>query len=70
VIRFQADQSKEKPSDMQWKTVEFMRARRSESEGENRASSTTAFYSRDEVSGPLSDAVGKEEVIVCNSRHE
>ena len=48
---------------MQSKTVESLRVQRSESEAENGASSTTAFYSRDEVSGPLSGAVGKEEVI-------
>jgi len=43
-----------------------LRVQRSESEAENGASSTTAFYSRDEVSGPLSGAVGKEEVIVIH----
>jgi len=50
------------------KTVKSLHAQRSESEVENGASSTTAFYSRDEVSGPLSGAVGKEEVIVTQRK--
>lgn len=45
---------------MQSKTVEFMQARRTE-DGDG-ATSTTAYYARDEVKGPLSGAQGKEEV--------
>ncbi|PPQ69313.1 hypothetical protein CVT25_005914 [Psilocybe cyanescens] len=56
-----ADRSDGGPQEMQTRTVEHLRARRSETDGE---SSTTAHYSRDTVSGPLSGATGKEEVIV------
>ena len=67
---FQADRSQENPSELQSKTVETFYAQRSQSEvvNENGTSSTTAVYSRDEVSGPLSDAVGKEEVIVTQGK--
>ncbi|PPQ70302.1 hypothetical protein CVT26_014587 [Gymnopilus dilepis] len=55
-----ADKAPGGPAEMQSKTVEFMKARRSEdAEG---STSTTAFYARDEVKGPLSGAQGKEEV--------
>ncbi|KIM39841.1 hypothetical protein M413DRAFT_446759 [Hebeloma cylindrosporum] len=58
-----ADRSEEDPSELPSKTIESLRVQHSESETENGdgSSSTTAFYSRDEVSGPLSGAVGKEE---------
>ncbi|KAF8905123.1 hypothetical protein CPB84DRAFT_1745697 [Gymnopilus junonius] len=55
-----ADKSPGSPGELQSKTVEYMRARRVE-EGDGSAS-TTAYYSRDEVKGPLSGAQGKEEV--------
>jgi hypothetical protein len=46
--------------ELQSKTQEYLRARHSK-DADNGTSSTTAFYSRDEVSGPLSDAEGKED---------
>jgi len=58
-----ADQSSGTPSELQSRTVEYLRTRHSK-DGENGISSTTAFYSRDEVSGPLSDAKGKEDQYV------
>ena len=45
---------------MQSRTVEYLRTRHSK-DSENGTSSTTAFYLRDEVSGPLSGAEGKED---------
>ncbi|KAH9481368.1 hypothetical protein JR316_0005893 [Psilocybe cubensis] len=56
-----ADRSDGGPQEMQSRTVEHLKARRRETDGE---SSTTAYYSRDTVTGPLSGATGKEEVIV------
>jgi hypothetical protein len=48
------------PGELQSRTVEYLRTRHSK-DGENGTSSTTAFYLRDEVSGPLSGAEGKED---------
>ncbi|TFK40430.1 hypothetical protein BDQ12DRAFT_680930 [Crucibulum laeve] len=48
------------PSEMQAKTVEYVKSRHSEDNG---TESTTAYYKRDEVTGPLSGAKGKEEKI-------
>ncbi|KDR76231.1 hypothetical protein GALMADRAFT_247520 [Galerina marginata CBS 339.88] len=61
-----ADKSEGTKDEMQATTVEYMRARRTE-DGDG-SSSTTAFYTRDEVSGPLSGAQGKEEVILSKGR--
>jgi len=58
----QADQSSGTPSELQSRTVEYLRTRHSK-DGEDGTSSTTAFYLRDEVSGPLSDAQGKEDEV-------
>ena len=46
--------------------MEYLRTRHSN--GEDSTWSTTAFYSRDEVSGPLSGAKGKEDVF--DLRHD
>jgi hypothetical protein len=48
---------------LQSRTLEYLRTRHSPKDSEDGTSSTTAFYSRDEVSGPLSGAEGKEEVF-------
>ncbi|KAF9477910.1 hypothetical protein BDN70DRAFT_778948, partial [Pholiota conissans] len=48
-----ADKSPGDPASLQSATINFMKARRVETEGET---STTAYYSKDEVSGPLKDA--------------
>ena len=53
---------------MQSRTVEYLRTRHSK-DGEDGTSSTTAFYLRDEVSGPLSGAKGKEDESL-DLRHE
>lgn len=45
--------------------MEFLRTKRRESDEE---SSTTAHYSRDEVSGPLRDADTKEKVGVTHGK--
>ncbi|KAF8150012.1 hypothetical protein B0H34DRAFT_732107 [Crassisporium funariophilum] len=58
-----ADKSTGTAQELQSRTVEYMKTRHAESEGDG-TSSTTAFYKKDEVSGPLGDAEGKEEVIV------
>ena len=58
----QADQSIGTISELQTRTVEYLRTRHSK-DGED-TSSTTAFYLRDEVSGPLSGAEGKEDESV------
>ncbi|KAF8811696.1 hypothetical protein BYT27DRAFT_7183734 [Phlegmacium glaucopus] len=57
-----ADQSSGTPSELQSRTVEYLRTRHIK-DGEDSASSTSAFYSRDEVSGPLSGAQGKEDEV-------
>ena len=41
--------------------MEYLRTRHAK-DGEDGTCSTTAFYLRDEVSGPLSGAEGKEDV--------
>jgi hypothetical protein len=61
-----ADQSSGSASELQSRTVEYLRTRHAN--GEDGTCSTTAFYSRDEVSGPLSDAKGKEDVF--DLRHD
>lgn len=53
---------------MQSRTVEYLRTRYS-NDAEDGTSSTTAFYLRDEVSGPLSGAEGKEDESL-DLRHE
>ncbi|CAA7267022.1 unnamed protein product [Cyclocybe aegerita] len=63
-----ADKSTGSPAELQASTVELLRARRSEIEGEDGTGSTTAFYARDEVSGPLSSVQGKEEVTITKRR--
>jgi hypothetical protein len=64
-VTIQADQSFGTISELQTKTVEYLRTRHSK-DGEDGTSSTTAFYLRDEVSGPLSGAEGKEDESVDN----
>ena len=59
----QADQSFGTVSELQARTVEYLRTRHSK-DGDDCTSSTTAFYLRDEVSGPLSGAEGKEDESV------
>ncbi|KAF8239748.1 hypothetical protein L208DRAFT_1236331, partial [Tricholoma matsutake] len=46
------------PAELQAQTVEYVRARYSP---DDRMEPTTAYYSRDEVSGPLSTARGQED---------
>ena len=53
---------------MQSRTLEYLRTRYSK-DAEDCTSSTTAFYLRDEVSGPLSGAEGKEDVSL-DLRHD
>ncbi|PFH47962.1 hypothetical protein AMATHDRAFT_49912 [Amanita thiersii Skay4041] len=54
-------------SDLQSKTIEYIRARHSSDEG---VEPTTADYARDEVMGPLSGAQGREDVADIDSeRH-
>ncbi|KAF8631372.1 hypothetical protein AX15_002428 [Amanita polypyramis BW_CC] len=53
-----ADQATETNSELQTKTVEYLRTRHSL---DDRAESTTADYARDEVMGPLSGAEGRED---------
>lgn len=64
-----ADQSFGTPSELQSRTVEYLRTRHSK-DGEDGTSSTTAFYLRDEVSGPLSNAKGQEDDESFDLRHE
>ena len=63
----QADQSFGTISELQSRTVEYLRSRHST--GEDGTSSTSAYYLRDEVSGPLSGAEGKEDQSV-DLQHE
>ncbi|KAF9036185.1 hypothetical protein BJ165DRAFT_620233 [Panaeolus papilionaceus] len=64
----QADRSTGSPSEMQSSTVEYMRAKREQSDTDHDTESITAFYMRDEVTGPLSDAKGKSEKEVNDER--
>lgn len=63
----QADQAPGTPSDLQARTVEHVRTQLTEEmvtiNEEKEATSTTAFYERDEVTGPLKGAKGKEDLL-------
>ena len=63
----QADQAPGTPSDLQARTVEHVRTQLTEESvtinEEKEATSTTAFYERDEVTGPLKGAEGKEDLL-------
>lgn len=62
-----ADQAPGTPSDLQARTVEHVRTQLTEEavtiNEEKEATSTTAFYERDEVTGPLKGAEGKEDLL-------
>ncbi|KAJ3563418.1 hypothetical protein NP233_g6339 [Leucocoprinus birnbaumii] len=60
-----ADRSTSSPQDLQEETVKYVKARHVDSEG---TENTTAVYTHDTVTGPLSGAKGKEEVQVSESR--
>jgi len=49
-------------------TVDYMRARREETDGDGTAS-TTAYYTKDEVSGPLK-GLGKNQSEVAMTREK
>jgi protein-disulfide isomerase len=63
----QADQVPGTPSELQARTVEHVRTQLTEEtvviNEEKEAKSTTAFYERDEVTGPLKGAEGKEDSL-------
>lgn len=66
--KFQAEKSEGDPQTLQKVTVNYLKKGRSNSEGE---ASTTAYYSKDEVTGPLKDAQGKngnEELVVKHGK--
>jgi hypothetical protein len=62
----QADKSTAPLKDLQAETVKYVRARHYDAEASE--SNTTAFYTHDVVTGPLSGAKGKEEVHIHEGR--
>lgn len=63
---YQADRSTAPLKDLQAETVKYVKARHFDTEATE--SNTTAYYTHDVVSGPLSGAEGKEEVHVHEGR--
>ncbi|KAF9446819.1 hypothetical protein P691DRAFT_732506 [Macrolepiota fuliginosa MF-IS2] len=56
-----ADKAPGSPQELQSKTIEYVKARHFDSEGTE--TNTTAYYTHDTVTGPLSGAKGNEEVF-------
>jgi len=56
-----ADKSTGSVSDLQSETVKYVKARHFDTDGAE--TNTTAYYTHDTVTGPLSDAKGKEEAM-------
>ncbi|PPQ66217.1 hypothetical protein CVT24_000329 [Panaeolus cyanescens] len=63
-----ADRATGTPDELQSSTIEYMQAMRNENDTDHDTESTTAFYMRDEVTGPLSGAKGKTDKEVKGAR--